>query len=431
MGLIDDKQSIVTDISVFSSIGKTPKLPDQKNTYPSISNKNEPVPFMLDLLTACIGSEALQRTTGNVMTGFIRNVEPNLKTSLKKQSVSYNSNQPLPSGFASGYGVPVNKIDLFNKLKVDPASSSGSLLYGGTPNTFDKAAYNAISSPGSDVVFGNIKMNYDSSLDHMVIKPLNASDNTGSFVNSYIDNLKLVDEKEFTTNVMEAIYGTTSNVNKKKSNTLVEEEKMRLLIKKLLNGDKVEISDEELQALQIAAANKVNGNVQVDVGCSIIDSNVSLDQLAALIASNTGSTDPVHVGNNYNTLMENSFGKNPAQVNPQNKNAVRDGFFKHLIDTITQTIVMALTSTPQIRVLTLLLTGFKNNGNFGFPTNIVDDINAHKNFAQCLATDASALMNQFIFNLLKTELLKIVIPVVSIIIQEKIQAFIRIIQSLF
>ncbi len=227
MGLIDDKKSIVTDISVFSSIGKSPKLPDQKNTYPSISNKNEPIPFMLDLLTAAIGSEALQRTTGNVMTGFIRNVEPKLKTSLKQQSVSYNSNQTLPAGFASGYGVPVKKIDLFNKLKTDPASSTGSLLYGGTPNTFDKAAYNAIASPGTDISFGNLKMRYDSNLDHMVIKPLNPSDSTGTFVNGYIDSMKLVDEKEFTTNVMESIYGTTSNAMKKKATTIAEEEKER------------------------------------------------------------------------------------------------------------------------------------------------------------------------------------------------------------
>ncbi len=70
--IVNDKKSIINEISVLGSIGKTAELPDQNFTFPSVNTKNEPIPFMLDLLTACIGSEALQRTTGQVMTNFIR-----------------------------------------------------------------------------------------------------------------------------------------------------------------------------------------------------------------------------------------------------------------------------------------------------------------------------------------------------------------------
>jgi len=434
MSIVNDKQSIVTDIGVMNSIGKTAKLPDPNFTYPSVNTKNEPVPFMLDLLTATIGSEALQRTTGNVMTKFVRTVEPDLKTNLKKQSVTFNSNATLPSGFASGYAVPVKKIDLFNKLKTDPASASGSLLYADSPAGFDKKAYDAMVSPGTDVTFGNIKMNYDSALDKMTVKPLNPSQTIGSFVTGYIDHpdLKLIDEKEFTTTVLDTIYGTASKGSKKPLNSMAEEEKIRALIQKLIEGDDTAVlSDDELAALQELAKNKSLGLVPVDVGCSIIDSDISLSDIEDLIRTNTGSTDPVQVGNSYNNLMEKSFGKNPAQVNPQNKNAVRDGFFKRLIKTITAAIVFALTSTPQIRVLMMMLNGFKNNDNVNFPHNPADDINSQKNFIKCLSDASGALVNEFIFNLLKAELIKLVIPVVTIIVQEKLQAFIRIIQSLF
>lgn len=431
MSFVNDKKSIITDISVLNSIGKTAELPDSNFTFPSINNKNEPIPFMLDLLTATIGSEALQRTTGDIMTKFIRSVEPDLKTNLKKQSVTFNSDQTLPAGFSTGYEAPLKKIDLFNKLKTDPSSQSGSLLYGDNSNNFDRAAYNAILTPGSDVVFGNLRMNYDDVTDRMTFKPVNGSDNMGSFIDTYINNLTLVNEKEFTTNVLEAIYGTTSKAANKTVNTIFEEEKFRALLQKLIDGDDIAfINDDELLALQELAKNKNLGIVPVDVGCSIIDSSLSLDEIQGLIAANIGSTDPVFVGGNYNKLMENSFGKNPTQVNPRNKNAVRDGFFKRLIKTILSTIVFALTATPQIRVLMMLLSGFKNNGSITFPSNPIDDINSQKNFVKCLSDSAGSLLNEFIFNLLKTELIKLIVPVISLLVKEKIEAFIRILQSL-
>jgi len=430
MSIVNDKKSIITDISVLSSIGKTAKLPDTNFTYSSINTKNEPIPFMLDLLTAMIGSEALQRTTGDIMTKFIRSVEPELKTNLKKQSNTYNSNQALPSGFATGYYIPVKKIDLFNKLRTDPSSSSGSLLYADNPNGFDKMAYSAILTPGSNVIFGNLIMSYDQNSDQMLFKPSNPADTIGGFTNSLIDNMTIIDEKEFTTSVLESIYGTTSKDQKKTVNTLVEEEKIRNLIDQLINGSEIAtISDEDLDGIIETAKNKTNGNVPVDVGCSIIDSNLSVDEISELISFNTGSTDPVAVGNKYNNLMENSFGKNSTQVNPTNKNAIRDGFFKKLIKTILNAIVFALTSTPQIRVLLLLLNGFKN-GNPTFPNNSVDDINSQKNFINCLSDSVSELLNEFIFNLVKTELTKLVIPIVNILLKEQINAFIRIIKSL-
>ena len=432
MSIVNDKKGIITDISVLNSIGKTAKLPDSNFTYPSVNTKNEPIPFMLDLLTATIGSEALQRATGNIMTKFIRSVEPDLKTSLKKQSNHANSDQPLPAGFNAGYTAPVKKIDIFNKLRTDPNSAAGNLTYADSPNGFDKKAYQAILTPGSDVVFGNLKMNYDDVSDEMTFKPVSSSGTMGSFVSDYIDNLTVINEKEFTTNVMEVIYGTASKAIKKPNNFLVEEEKFRKLIEQLIDGaETAGISDSELDAIMKLAADKANGIVPVDVGCSIIDSSLSLDEISALISANTGSTDPVFVGNNYNKLMENSFGKNPTQVNPQNKNAVRDGFFKRLIKTILNAIVFALTSTPQIRVLMMLLNGFKNNDNVNFPGNPADDINSQKNFVKCLSDSAGEMLNKFIFNLLKTELVKLIIPVAKVLLKEKITAFIRIIQSLF
>lgn len=432
MSIVNDKKSIINEVGVLNSIGKTAELPNQNFTFPSVNTKNEPIPYMLDLLTTTIGSEALKRTTGQVMTNFIRKIEPDLKNNLKKQSVTFNSDKQLPAGFVTGYQIPTKKVDLFNKLKTDPSSAQGSLLYQDNTNSFDKKAYSAIINPNTDVVFGNLKLNYSDLTDNMKITPVNSSDTIGSFVNTYIDNMKIIDEKEFTSQVMDTMYGTLSKQSKKPLNSLVEEEKIRNLINKLVeNDDFASITDEELEEIQRLAKNKFNGVVPIDVGCSIIDSVLLLSDIENLIANNTGNTDPVSVGEAYETVMNNTFGRVPEQTNPANKNAIRDGYFKRLIKTITDAIVVALTSTPQIRVLLAIINGFKNNDNVTFPSNSVDDMNSNKNYVNCIGKAAGGLINEFIFNLLKTELLKIIIPVATLIVKEKLQAFIRIIQSLF
>lgn len=432
MSFVNDKRSIINEISVLNSIGKTAELPNQNFTLSSVNSKNEPIPFMLDLLSTLIGSEALQRTTGQIMTKFIRSIEPDLKANLKKQNTVFNSDKQLPATFSSsGYEIPAKKIDLFSKLKTDPSSTEGSLLYQPNPNSFDQKAYNAIANPSTDIVFGNLTINYSDVTDNFTFKPINGLDTIGNFTDSFIDNMTIIDEHEFTTTIMETIYGTVSNSRKKNKSALLEEEKIKLLLDKLSEEDDfATITDQELEELQRIATNKFNGVVPVDVGCSVLDSVLILDDIDNLINNNIGNVDPISVGNAYNNAMENSFGRVPQQNNPSNKNAIRDGFFKRLIKTISQAIVMALTATPQIRTLLALVNGFKNN-NPSFPSNITDDLNSNKNYINCLAKSAGGLLNEFIFNLLKTELLKIIIPVAKYLVKEKLQAFIRVIQSLF
>jgi hypothetical protein len=53
-----------------------------------------------------------------------------------------------------------------------------------------------------------------------------------------------------------------------------------------------------------------------------------------------------------------------------------------------------------------------------------------KNFVKCMSDSAVASLHEFIFNLVKTELIKLIVPVATIILREKIQAFINIIKSL-
>lgn len=430
MGLIDDKKSIIKQISVFNSMGQKVNVAEENNTLPSINNKNEPIPFMLDTLTVMVGSQALERVTGQVMTDFVRGVEPQLKTSLIKQNTTFNSNQTLSAGFAAGYTVPVSDIDLYGKLKTDPSTQTGELLYGDNVNDFDKGVYNAINAPGTDVDVNNVTLNYNETTDEITITPQNSTQSIGDFISEYVDGLTLINEKAFTTRIVDLIFGTASKQQNKPLTNVVLEQKISKLIKKISDNDTdLEFTKDELALIEKESVEKVEGVKKVDVGCSIIDSDVSIDDLENLVILNSGSTDPVKVGQNFGTLIDNSFGKNPTQTNPANKNAIRDGFFKRIIDAIQSSLIEAVTITPQIRVLLIITKGLKNGDVIGL-TNPLDDIKNQKNLVKCLADSAKVSLNEFIFNLLKAELIKLLVPVTKIILQEKLKAFINIIKSL-
>jgi len=437
MGLIDEKQDIFTQIGALTSITGEVDLPDPTNSLSSINNTNEIVPFLLDMLTVLVGSEVLQTTVGELMTTYIRSVEPTLKSSLNTQFSDFNSNQLLPAAFTgTGYNFNMKDLDVFQKLKNDPASATGNLLYNNDVNDFNRKLYDALNAPGTDITFNNIVFNYDEVLDSVNIKPATPSQTIGEFTEEYIDGLTIINEKEFVSNFINLMFGTITSNEDKTLDSVIFEEKLNLTIQKIVDEkEDLSISNSELKELQQFAEDKLNGLEYYDVGCGLIPNNVTLENLTGLVTGTTGNTDPRTVGlaylNTLNTGFEDaSTGSTIASDRAtENENAVKDGFFKRLINAIVNILVNAITTPPQIRALIGLFTGFKNN-NIPQLGNPIDDINNNRNLIDCLSKSARNTINEFLFNLVKKELIKLIVPVSKIILKEKINQYLGIIQSL-
>ena len=85
MSLADNKRSIFTTIGSYSSLIEEGKRPRQSDLFPSINNKDDIVPFLLDVLKTVAGTEVLKELIGGMFTKLIDTSEPQLKTALKKQ----------------------------------------------------------------------------------------------------------------------------------------------------------------------------------------------------------------------------------------------------------------------------------------------------------------------------------------------------------
>ncbi len=60
MSLADNKRSIFTTIGSYSSLIEEGKRPRQSDLFPSINNKDDIVPFLLDVLKTVAGTEVLK-----------------------------------------------------------------------------------------------------------------------------------------------------------------------------------------------------------------------------------------------------------------------------------------------------------------------------------------------------------------------------------
>jgi hypothetical protein len=433
MGLIDNKKNIFTTIGAYTSLQQAGTPPNSSNVFPSINNKKDVVPLLLDILKVVVGSDALQDLTGQLFTSFIVGVEPQLKATVKNQTVQSNAGDTVPNSFkTNGYNVKVKDIDVYGKYKIAPTSTSGSMLYDTSKPNFDKLAYQAIQNSGTDTVFGNLIINYNSNTDSFNFKPnpaINPNPQIGDFLGGFVDNMEIVNKKEFTTTVMNSIYGTITHGQKMTPEQIAQQLQVNKLISQLINDDdSFVILPEDLDAILQQAQQIANGVLYYDLGCGVMAASYPLSGMTGLISSISGSTDPFFVGNQINATIAQSTSNTP-DTSEANKQTVKDGFFQKLIKLITQTLAQAVTTAPQIRTLLAIASGFQNH-DVPQISNPVDDMKKSRVYMNCVIKTAMAMINKFIFDTVTKFLIALLQPVIRIILKEKINQFIKIIKSL-
>ena len=433
MGLIDDKKNVFTTIGAYTSLAEENDLSDLTNIFTSINNKQDIVPFLLDVLKVVVGTTALEQLTGELFTNFADSVEPTLKEAVKKQLIQYNAGSPVSATtfYTNGIAIDAKDIDLFGKLRSTPNSDVGSLLYDSTKPNFDLSAYDAIVAEGTPVDYNNLEITYDSLLDQLVFKPTGDTETIGEWFGTYVDNTTFLEKKEFSTNILNGIYGSVTSNENKTTETVLQELEVDKLIEQVIGGDEsFEISDEDLAELIGRAKEMVAGVVTYDMGCGLVNAELALSALTDTIGVLSGTTDPFVAGNTINNTVTTSF-DDPVneETGEENAETIRNGFFARLIAILRLELSKLLTTSPQARMLLALSSSFENNGipQIGNPK---DDLKRFKVYINCVIKDALALLNEFIFNLIIGFLIALIDPVIRKVIKEKINQYIGVIKSL-
>ena len=431
MSLRDNKKEILTIIGSYVSLIERINDTETTDLFPSINNKDDIVPYLLDMLKVVIGTEAIKELTGEFLGDFIGDVEPTIKTALKKQFIQANAGQGIQSQFLStgaGYNIPVKNLDTFKKLKVDPNSDIGDLLYNKTIDNFDSSAYDAILNDGTNITFNTLSMNYNAATDNINFKTT-ASGNIGEWVDDYITNTTIINEKEVMSNMMDSIFGTLSSDQEKTENEIYTELQVKKLIEQLTTGDdSFVISQNDLDLLLEKANELKDGVTYNDLGCGLLEASLSLSGLTDYVSNISGATDANLIIDNTENVLNDTF-LNPDNDQESNRSTIEDNFFQKLIQIIIQLIINSALTSPEIRSFMGVTSAFINNGNPRI-TSAVDDLSEYKTLSKCIIKELQAKINEFIFEKIKNYLIELTVPIVKKIIQEKVNQYVGSLKSL-
>jgi hypothetical protein len=430
MSLADNKRSVFTTIGSYNSLMEQGNAPRQTDLYPSINNKNDTVPFLLDVLKTVAGSDALIETIGGMFGNLVDEVEPKLKTTLKKQFIQSNANEPLPISFVNnGITVPVKTIDSKGKLKINPNSDTGNLIYGEPANSFDGIAYDAISNAGSTKGYGNMAIKYIATTDSFQIKPSGTTTNIGDYFTDYINDTQLVNKKELISAVTDNFYGTLASNQGKTVEQLYNELQAETLLQQVLDDDdSFVILPEKYDELLAKARELAVGEVNYDLGCGLMPAELDLIDFSTLVSTISGSTDPFFIGNQIGATIDQST-TTTENTTKENKQTIKDGFFQKIIRIFTVKMLEAVIIAPQIRVLFGMMSSLQNNGVVEL-NDPAKDMKYFKTCIKCMAKEIMKAIAEFIFALAIVYLIKLLKPVIKRVVKEKINQYVGIIKSL-
>lgn len=432
MSVSGDKKNIFTTIGSYTSFSKNDgKIPKSRSTYPSVNNKKDVIPFLIDTLRVTVGSEAVKLVVGELLTKFLDKTEATSKTILKKQFTDSNSDKQVSTEFkTTGYRVKAAKVDINKKLRSNANSLTYPLYKNDVSSSFENSMHDAIRLEPTEINYSNtIKASYDKSTDEFIFKSAKTDYLTKDFVNDYIDKTSIINKKEIHTNVMNLLFGTTSKSDNKTISEISSELEVDKILSQVIDGsDNFDISQHDLDALYKTAEDIANGVSKQDFGCGIMDTSLSIADLTDLIAQISGSTDSFAVSSALENTLENKTNLDP-EVYAENKETIKDNFFKKLINSFVLALSKALTTAPQIRALIAITGAFKGKLNL-LDGKVSDTIKNVKSFIDCMIKELIKQISEFIYKKVLALLKELIKPILKNIAKEKITLYSRLIKSL-
>jgi hypothetical protein len=426
--VIKAKKDIFNQISAFTSLKEIELKPNNLfDSISSINNSKDVVPFLLDLSTSLVGSDGLENKFGLLFTQFISEYEIKSKELLQKQFLGVNSNLQLPTSFINnGINIPIKNLDDMGNLKTSKTDPLGELIYDDTTDNLTTKLKNSIISPNTVIQYNNLNLVYDENSQVVNIKPL-SSGSISNFMSGYINNLPSINKKEIVADILNSVYGIKTKEQDKTVNEIRNEVEIDLIIDKLLTEEDLSLTEDDLIVINDIADEIFKGFNEIDLGCGFIINEIIIDELVQISNSISDSDDPFEISNSVNDLFLNSLDEDSDDSNKTN---LKDSFIKRLINILKSRIIKDIIFSPDKKLLFYLNQSIQNNQNIDFNINSIDFVKDNLNLIKCVSDDVKSLFIEFIFNLVKTEILEITKPVLQKIIKEKINNYTIILRSL-
>ena len=442
MSILSQKQKIFGQVAAARTL--TEGLPTLKtnSSFPSINNNGDTMTFLCDLIKSLIGYEALQQAISDTLTYSLKELEKDIKASLKdeiKSIVSCGVNPSLPDFIKStgtGFNVKVKQLDFTDLMLTNPTSDVGKILYTSiTPNLIDSTDFNtflyqAIQNDGTTESWGHTTFGQDiltftfNSVDvsginqnnTLNIKANKNYDNKSltDLNNNFIDSLTLFNTEDLLTRLIETVFGTISTTVGKSLKQIENEAKINTVIGKISNSNSKDVindkyftfTNSENAAHQASAIAKKSGTKTITTSGPTVTS-VSFKTLQDTHTSIAGSTTTlqksVAVNNSLSTMGSEVAS---SSTNTGDHQAIKLNFIQELINNLINVVINTIL-TPKVIALFVINFRIIYGPNAKF-TDAIDFLKQNKNFIHNMTKKIGGLIIKILLHLALKELTKLI-----------------------
>lgn len=431
MSILSQKSDIFDKIATIKTANElqvnTNNISNFTSSFDSSKTKNNKDPFLfsLDLLKVLSGSESTKIVTTTIFN-VTNKIESSFKGNLKNEIQSLNggskSNPSIPSNLSQGYNLHINKIDYYNQL-ISSNNSNGMYL-----DPFKTQLVNTMKTPNT---FMNInpalQASFNDQTGFFTFKPSSTNTNISlnGYMSSLIDNTNFIDNKALINNSL----GNVFNSDNKTKDQLSLESQIDLMLNKLAtetadDDSYFTFTTDEMGDIQSTINN--NGNLVTNVGSTGLTVQLSNNDVNGITSGITFPISSTVLDNTLNSTINVINSNN--EISQQNKQSVSNSFASNFLSAIKGEVIKSFMSSPQINIIYGLSQSFNTNSDT--TSNPVNDIVARKNLTKCLISQLLSDLVKTIFQLIEKEIISLVSAVALIYIEEGIDKYKKILQSL-
>lgn len=470
MSFIKDKTDLFGEISATKALfDNFPELNKSVNSYESIKSKSgNLIPLFLDLLQELIGTVIEEK-----FKDFLKKsdkIENKLKDVIIKEVIkkAKNSDFKLSDIENPILNTNIKNIDVDNTLKMDPNTDVGKFYYGkaapSAPALPNDPSVQVSVEPGGDFqkfLFetkqtgsGNWKdilnVVWDEDNLKVNVDPQTLAEKSfENFLRSFLDSVKILDLSKLVSDILDMTFGTVSSLTDAGADWLEDRMKLKSLCDKVIDAEGKSnnnvnpvmydnsffaFSQKEKEAIRYLTTNTTNGGNLADLGCGTASTNVGLDDFEKVFEL-LQNVKPSLVKETLTESVGGLVEKSASVVDEENKDTVKFNLFAQMWEYLTSVIV-GQTFKPwnviiqQIGESILNTSGIDPNTPIGAPGIDIDNSSLEKSGLEdyfikfkslnvCLIKEVQSIILEFLFDIVKAEIIKLVAIKVSQIIADQ------------
>lgn len=395
-----------------------------------LKNKKDSFSFIIDILTILVGQDVIKQGVTKIVSK-VGVIEKDFKSTIKHDLLSgFNSNTtPLPNKVSSGFKIPISKLDPFGSLSLDSTSQAGKLALGkanSTLSTLSNIVKNNVQ--GFKPLNQFLNVSYNASDGMLTVMPV-TNLALKPFVESYIDNMKLIDKEQIIKDSLALLFNLNPKNNKSQEAQLLDEQLLTVITK-------ISSNEEDDSYFKFDTSTFLSDNSRVrqssalitEVGCGTTSTTVTLDDITKIFSGSTKSFSSAVIEKTLNNVADNVVASNDNKnVNASDIQSIRNNFFSKLINYLKLALLKGLIYNPEVQIVFAMIDVVKNKP--VLPETPLEQIISRKKTIKCIIENIMHNIVKILFGLLRKELLQLISSVALIYAKESIDKYKKIITS--